>query len=204
MTSKRIAIYARVSTTDKGQDPENQLQTLRQWCADSGHTVVQEYIDHESGSKSADHREAFRQMFDDAGKRKFDLVLVWALDRLTREGMAQTVHYLQRLGSFGVGFHSYQEPMLSTQDELTRDILLAVLAALAKAEARRISNRTKAGLERARRKGTKLGRKPIKNNKQQLILKERSTGKSLRAIAKDTGIPYSTVRRYSKSVLHDT
>jgi len=199
MTSKRIAIYARVSTTDKGQDPENQLHTLRQWSADSGHTVVQEYIDHESGSKSADHREAFRQMFDDAGKRKFDLVLLWALDRFTREGMAQTVHYLQRLGSFGVGFHSYQEPMLSTQDELTRDILLVVLAALAKAEARRVSNRTKIGLAKAKRKGTKLGRKPIKDKKQQLILTEHATGKSLRAIAKATGIPYSTVRRYAQN-----
>ncbi len=73
---QRLAIYARVSTTDKGQSPENQLAELRQWCKQSGHDVVEEYIDYESGSKGTNGRDAFKQMFDDAAKRKFDIVLV--------------------------------------------------------------------------------------------------------------------------------
>jgi predicted site-specific integrase-resolvase len=76
----RIAIYARVSTDDKGQDPENQLRQLRQWCADAGHTITHEYIDHESGRKSARERKQFAALFEDAHKRQFDCVLFWALD----------------------------------------------------------------------------------------------------------------------------
>ena len=66
----RIAIYARVSTDDKGQDPENQLRQLRQWCANAGHEVVHEYVDHESGRKGAKDRKQFAALFEDAHKRK--------------------------------------------------------------------------------------------------------------------------------------
>jgi Resolvase, N terminal domain len=87
----RVAIYARVSTNDKGQDPENQLRELRAWCANSGHTVAGEYVEAESGGKGADKRKQFAALLEDAAKRKFDLVLFWALDRFSREGMAQTI-----------------------------------------------------------------------------------------------------------------
>jgi DNA invertase Pin-like site-specific DNA recombinase len=153
----RIAIYARVSTTDKGQDPENQLRQLRQWCASAGHEIAHEYIDRESGRKGTDRRRQFAVLFEDAHKRKFDCVLFWALDRFTREGMQPTVMYLQRLASYGVGFHSYTEPHLATDSELVRDILLALLASLAKQEAKKISERTKAGLARARAQGKAPG-----------------------------------------------
>ena len=69
----RIAIYARVSTLDKGQDPENQLRELRAWCANSGHTITREYVENESGRKGADKRKQFAALFEDAAKRKFDL-----------------------------------------------------------------------------------------------------------------------------------
>ena len=115
----RIAIYARVSTDDKGQAPENQLRELRAWCANAGHTIAHEYIDHESGRKGAKGRKQFAQLFEDAHKRKFDCVLFWALDRFTREGMAATVMYLQRLAGHGVSFHSYTEAHLSTDNELS-------------------------------------------------------------------------------------
>src|SRR5215467_1305850 len=93
----RIAIYARVSTDDKGQDPENQLRQLRQWCASAGHELVHEYVDHESGRKGTKDRKQFAALFEDAHKRKFDCVLFWALDRFTREGMVPTIMHLQRL-----------------------------------------------------------------------------------------------------------
>ena len=98
----RIAIYARVSTDDKGQDPENQLRQLRQWCASAGHELVHQYVDHESGRKGAKDRKQFAALFEDAHKRKLDCVLFWALDRFTREGMGPdhpalaTVGFLRR------------------------------------------------------------------------------------------------------------
>ena len=120
----RIAIYARVSTDDKGQDPENQLRDLRAWCAASGHEIVGEYVDRVSGRKGAGERKQFSVLFEDASRRKFDCVLFWALDRFSREGMVPTVQHLERLSSYGVTFHSYTEPHLCADNEMVRGILL--------------------------------------------------------------------------------
>ena len=102
-------------------------------------------------------RKQFAALFDDGAKRKFDCVLFWALDRFSREGMAQTISQLQRLVSYGVAFHSYTEPHLATDNELVRNILLALLSSLAKLEAQKISDRTKAGMARAKANGIKIG-----------------------------------------------
>src|SRR6478735_12189138 len=130
----RVAIYARVSTDDRGQDPENQLAQLRTWCADTGHQIVAEFVDYASGSKGADKRPRFATMLDAAHRRQFDVLLVWALDRLSREGMIPTIGHLQRLAAAGVAFHSYTEPLLSTDNDMVRDIVLAVMASMAKME----------------------------------------------------------------------
>jgi len=164
-TARRVAIYARVSTDDrksetKRQNPENQLRQLREWCQRSGHTVTEEYVERESGRKGTADRKELSRLLADAHKREFDLVLFWSLDRFSREGMAKTVSYLERLNRAGVAFHSYTEEMLSTDNELVRDILIAVMASLAKQEAIKISERTKAGLERARAQGKRLGQAP--------------------------------------------
>jgi DNA invertase Pin-like site-specific DNA recombinase len=82
----RVAIYARVSTDDKGQDPENQLRELRDWVINSGHIISREYVDYDSGRKGTEKRKQFAALFHDAAKRKFDCVLFWALDRFSREG----------------------------------------------------------------------------------------------------------------------
>ena len=116
----RIAIYARVSTDDKGQEPENQLRQLREWCA--GHEIAREYIDRETGRKGINGRKQFAALFEDAHKRKFDTVLFWSLDRFSREGMVPTILHLQRLASYGVGFHSYTEAHLATDNELVRNV----------------------------------------------------------------------------------
>jgi DNA invertase Pin-like site-specific DNA recombinase len=147
----RVAIYARVSTDDKGQDPENQLRELRDWVINSGHTISREYVDYESGRNGAEKRKQLAALFDDAAKRKFDCVLFWALDRFSREGTAQTIFHLQRLSSHGVAFHSYTEAHLATDNELVRNVLLALLSSLAKVEAQKISERTRAGMLRATR-----------------------------------------------------
>jgi DNA invertase Pin-like site-specific DNA recombinase len=146
----RVAIYARVSTDDKTQDPENQLRQLREWCGHKGYPVEREYVEHENGGKGLEYRKQLGAMFAGAARREFDLLLVWSLDRFSCEGMAATVGHLQRLASHGVAFRSFTEEHLSTENELVRNILLATLSSLAKLEREKISQRTKAGLERAR------------------------------------------------------
>jgi DNA invertase Pin-like site-specific DNA recombinase len=196
----RIAIYARVSTDDKGQNPENQLHELRAWCSSAGHTVAHEYIDHESGRKDDKGRKAFARLFEDAHKRKFDCVLFWALDRFTREGMVPTVMYLQRLAGCGVSFHSYTEPHLSTDNELLRNILLAVMSSLAKVESQKIGERTRAGMARARAQGKRIGRPTLAPALQQKIAKQLGEGLSAYAVAKQLGIDAHTVAKYSPFV----
>ena len=197
---KRIAIYARVSKEDRGQEPENQLLQLREWCGAAGHQVVGEYVEYVSGGKSADRRPNLAALMDHAHRRQFDVVLVWALDRFSREGMVPTIGHLQRLASYGVAFHSYTEPMLSTDNELVRDIVLAIMASLAKAERQKISERTKAGLARARGNGKRLGRAPfsaLNRDKLRMVLE---AGKTWHAASIATGIPYSTVKKHARAL----
>jgi DNA invertase Pin-like site-specific DNA recombinase len=200
MEAKRVAVYARVSTEDRGQDPENQLMQLRAWCAAAGHQIVGEYIDHVSGGKSASKRPRFTAMLEDAHRRRFDLVLVWALDRLSREGMVPTIGYLERLASYDVVFHSYSEPILSTDNELVRDIVIAVMASLAKVERQKISDRTKAGLERARARGKRLGRAPFSALNSEKLRMALDAGTSWHAASIATGIPYSTVKKHARAL----
>ena len=195
----RVAIYARVSTDDKGQDPENQLQELRVWCANSGHTVIREYVDYESGRKGADKRKQFGALFDDAAKRKFDCALFWALDRFSREGMVATIVHLQRLATYGVSFHSYTEPHLATDNELVRNILLALLSSLAKVEAAKIGERTKAGMARAKANGIKIGRPRLGVELRQKIAQRAGRGETPYAIAKALGIDRHTVAKYAEA-----
>jgi len=154
----RIAIYARVSKNDESQDPSNQLNPLRDYARALGGEVVEEYIDLASGGSG--DRENFLRMLNDAEKRKFDLLLVWALDRLSREGISNTLGYLERLRRNGVALKSLQESWLDTRDEGLGQLLLAIFSWVAQQERRRIVERTKAGLERAKRQGKKLGRHP--------------------------------------------
>ena len=194
----RVAIYARVSTDRKGQDPENQLVQLRAWCDRMGYVVVGEYVDHESGSKSADQRQLLARLFTAAARREFDMVLVWALDRFSRKGMASTVVDLQRLSSHGISFHSFTEEHLSTDNELVRNVLLAVLASLAKLERQKISERTKAGLRRARARGKRLGRAPFSDAQLKKLRAALDTGENWHRVSRSTGIPYSTVKLHAR------
>jgi DNA invertase Pin-like site-specific DNA recombinase len=193
----RVAIYARVSKDDKVQNPENQLRELRAWCGHAGHVITREYVEHESGRKGADKRKQFAALFEDAAKRKFDCVLFWAIDRFSREGMAQTIAHLQRLTSYGVTFHSYTEPHLATDNELVRNILLALLSSLAKVEAQKISARTKAGRARAKAKGIRVGRPRLGIEVRQQIARRAAKGETPYSIAKALGIERHTAVKYA-------
>jgi DNA invertase Pin-like site-specific DNA recombinase len=193
----RIAIYARVSTDDKSQDPENQLRQLRLWCVSADHELVHEYVDYESGRKGVNDRKQFAALFEDAHKRRFECVLFWALDRFTREGMAPTILHLQRLASYGIGFHSYTEPHLATDNELVRNILLALLASLAKLEAQKISERVKAGMARAKAQGKRIGRPAISVKLKHEIAERIAAGETAYRVAKDLGVDQHTVQKYA-------
>ena len=161
---KKIAIYARVSKSDESQDPQNQLTPLRDYARAIGGEIVAEYIDLASGGSS--ERENFLNMLNNADKRKFDLLLIWALDRLSREGISNTLGYLERLKRNGIAVKSLQESWLDTRDEGLGQLLLAIFSWVAQQERRRLVERTRAGIERAKRQGKTLGRpKGIKDRK---------------------------------------
>jgi DNA invertase Pin-like site-specific DNA recombinase len=180
-----------VSKDDGKQDTENQLHELREFCKRSGWQIEHEYVDKASG-KTAD-RPHFKRLFDDAGKRKFDLVLFWALDRFSREGTLETLQHLQKLSAWGVEWRSYQESYLDSCGPF-KDVVISLMATLAKQERLRISERTKAGLQRARRAGKTLGRPRVEVDVKRLrALQEQ--GYSLRQIAAKTRLSLSTVVR---------
>ena len=143
-----VALYARVSTRDKGQDTGNQLSQLRAFATTQGWTVVHEYVDRATGKHS--DREQFQRLFEAASQRRFDLVLFWSLDRFSREGVLETLNHLERLASYGVGYRSFTEQYLDSCG-VFKDAVLSILATIAKQERIRLSERVHAGLAKARR-----------------------------------------------------
>lgn len=183
------AIYARVSTKDKGQDTENQLAQLRRY-AESQNWKVIEFIDHETG-KHAD-RAALNKLFEAASRREINMVLVWALDRFTREGVAETFLHIKKLTGYGVQFESLTEAHFRTTGP-AGELMIAIAAWIAKQERSRISERTKAGLAIARAKGAQLGRR-WKVFDRDRARRLRKAGSSWREIARDLGVGQSTIR----------
>jgi DNA invertase Pin-like site-specific DNA recombinase len=199
MKSKRVAIYARVSTRDR-QEALNQLAQLREFCRRQGWQVVTEYIDHETGSVST--RANFQKMLLDASQRKFDGILFWALDRLTREGTLATLQYLERLTSYQVGYKSFTEPYLDSCGTF-KDVVISVLATMAKQEGLRIGERIRAGIQRARSQGKQLGRPPLRvltrKDVAELRRERTRTKAPFRALATKYGLSVWTVHKLCSS-----
>jgi DNA invertase Pin-like site-specific DNA recombinase len=189
----RVAVFSRVSTKDKGQDTANQLRQLKTFAARQGWTIVQVYQEQVSGRKSEREREVLGQVFADAARRKWDCLLFWSLDRLTRQGAFATMKYLSRLSELGIGYKSYTEEYLNTMG-VFGDVIISLLATLAKQEAIRVSERTKAGLERARAQG-RVGGRPRAKIAAEEVLRLHREGKSLNAIARELQVGKSTVHR---------
>jgi DNA invertase Pin-like site-specific DNA recombinase len=191
----KIALYARVSTKDKGQDTENQLTQLREFADAQGWAVVHEYIDRTTGKHS--DRDQFQKLFADVSKRKFDLVLFWSLDRFSREGVLETLNHLRRLEAAGVGFRSLTEQYLDSCG-IFKDAVLSILATIAKQERIRIRERTIAGLEKARKQGRIGGRPPLIVNRDELARLDEE-GLTMAEIGQQLGISAASVCRMLKA-----
>jgi DNA invertase Pin-like site-specific DNA recombinase len=185
MNSRPLAIYARVSTSE--QSVENQIPHLRRLADARGQKVAQIYAENISATK---HRPEFTAMMKAAHGGKIGTVLIWALDRLDRSmlGAMQTVLELDRLG---VRVISLNEAWLDTSGPV-RSLLVGVFGWISEQERVRVSERTKAGLDRARRRGVKLGRKgfDIDVNRARAL---RQQGKSYRKIATILGVSVGKV-----------
>jgi len=185
-STPRVAVYARVSTTDQSTD--SQLLDLRRYVSERGWNIFKEYVD-EGISGTKDSRPALNELMNDAKKRRFDVVLVWRFDRFARS----TKHLILALEEFknlGIDFVSYQEN-IDTSSPLGSAIF-TIISAVAQLERDIIAERVKAGLRRARENGKKLGR-PCTDVNRKEIQELRSQGLSHRAIATQLGISHSTV-----------
>ena len=156
LLNQKVALYVRVST-DK-QECENQLLQLRAYAKKSGFKIYKEYVDIISGKE--DKRPSWDSLFSDAHKKLFDILLFWDLSRFSRSGTLYTLQKLQELENLGIGYISYQDPYLNTIGEF-KEVWISIRATFAKMQRKQISDNTKAGLERVRKNGVKLGRSAI-------------------------------------------
>ena len=188
--TKRIAIYARVST-DK-QSTENQLLELRNLCTKLGYTIVQEYTDNGiSGAKSRDERPALDLLLKDATRRKFDMVMCWSIDRLGRS-LQHLVEILNELQALKVDLY-FQQQGMDTSTPSGR-MIFSVFGAIGEFERNLIRERVLAGQQRAKANGVKLGRPSKMNDGMRSAVKLlREKGMGIKQIARELQIGVGTV-----------
>lgn len=138
-------LYLRVSTDETRQDIENQRTPLKKLSEALGIEITAEYIDYASGGNP--NRPEFQRMMMDARSHKFDIILIWALDRFSREGILNTLSYLKILRSNKIALKSLQESWLDTRDEGVGELFVAIFSWVAEQERKRLSERIKAGLK---------------------------------------------------------
>jgi DNA invertase Pin-like site-specific DNA recombinase len=188
---KRAALYMRVSTVD--QHPETQLYDLQQMATQRGYQIVEQYEDRISGAKA--RRPGLDGLLRDARRGRFDVVLVWACDRIARS----TKHFLEvldELNRLNIEFISFRE-QIDTAGPLGRAVVV-IIGAIAELERSLIVERVRAGMRRAKLEGRHIGRKPLELD-HAAICGDRCRGQSLRQIARGHRISTATVQR----VLHE-
>jgi DNA invertase Pin-like site-specific DNA recombinase len=192
MSANRVALYARVSTSNGQQDPEMQLRELREFAEHRGLRIVGEYVDRMTGSK--DSRPALNRLMSDASRRKFDAVLVWKLDRFGRS-LRHLVNAIAELEAIGVSFISFRDNLDLTTP--SGRLMFQIIGAMAEFERALIQERVKAGLRNAKAKGKKLGRPraDVDSNQVEAL---RASGSSWREIAEKLGVGLGTVHRTLK------
>jgi DNA invertase Pin-like site-specific DNA recombinase len=198
----RVALYARVSTRDKDQNPKNQLVLLRREAERASDTIIKEYIDEESGGKAT--RRQFQQLMKDAERRQFDLVRVFALDRFSSQGIEAVFEYTAALDQCGVAFWSYCEPMLNTTGPMAA-LYKAIIAWAAGYRNERHSENVRLGQARKRAQVEAAGetyqhgRRPLGEEMAMQARELATQGLSQRKIAGKLGISLGKVNSYVKA-----
>ena len=160
----RCVIYSRVSTVE--QNTANQSEVLLAWAKSRGLKIIRTYLE-ESTAWKAGHQRELSRLIRDARRRTFDIVLVWSLDRLSREGALAILELVHKLKYFNIQVISYQEGWTEAPGELG-ELLYALSGWVARMESQRRSERTKAGIERHRKaSGGNWGRPPGVRDKKQ-------------------------------------
>ncbi|PKB63201.1 MAG: resolvase [SAR202 cluster bacterium Io17-Chloro-G1] len=193
----KVAIYARVSTSDRDQDPETQLMPLREFVLSRDWETHHEYVDFASASDPY-RRVQWRRLLDDAASRRFRAVVVFKLDRAFRS--VKDMHdTLESWEMVGVGFQSMRE-QFDTDTPIGR-LMLTMLAAIAEFELELIRERVKAGMDRARKQGMRIGRPRVTdrkgfNDRFGAVLERLTAGEtSRRKASRELGIGHATLKR---------
>jgi len=187
----RAAIYARVSTSNQGQDPRVQTRELTEYCDRRGWTVAGEYVD-VGISGATEKRPELDRLMSDAHKRRFDVIVVWRFDRFARS-VSHLLRALETFKALGIDFVSFSEQMDTSTP--AGKMVFTVLGAVAELERSLIVERVKAGLRNARARGKRLGRPRVSVDANR-IGRLRSQGRSIREIARELGC--------SRSIVHKT
>jgi DNA invertase Pin-like site-specific DNA recombinase len=191
----RVAIYARVSTANNGQDPTMQTRELREYAERRGWSVVGEYVDIGiSGTK--EKRPELDRLMAEAHRRRFDAVIVWKFDRFARS-VSHLLRALENFQALGIHFVSLSESMDTSTP--AGKMVFTVLGAVAELERSLIVERVKAGLRNARAKGKRIGRPRVIVDAAQ-ILALRNAGRSWSAICQQTGLTKGTAQRSVSSL----
>jgi DNA invertase Pin-like site-specific DNA recombinase len=179
---QRACLWLRVSTDSKGQDPELQRADLEGVCQQRGWQVVQIYEVEESAFGRTP-RQQFQAMLEDARRGKFDVLVVWSLDRFSREGEWSVSRIMACLQDWNIRFYSYNEPFLDTTGPFS-GFLIPLFAWLARQESIRKGKAVKLGMDKARAKGKAIGRPVVVDRVDAgLVVQLRQDGKSWREIA---------------------
>ena len=184
---KCAALYMRVSSVD--QHPETQLYDLRQMAAQRGLEIVQEYTDRISGAKA--RRPGLDDLMRDARRGRFDVVLVWASDRIARS-VKHFLEVLDELNRLNIEFVSFRE-QIDTGGPLGRAIVV-IIGAVAELERNLIAERVRSGMRRARLEGRHIGRRPLELDRA-AILRDRQHGQSLGQLARNYNTSRATIHR---------
>ena len=194
----KVCLYARVSTSDKDQDPLTQLLPLREFVKAQSWETYHEYIDH-APATDITHRTDWKELLEDASRRKFDILLVWRMDRAFRS-VLDAATTLERLRTWKVGLRSYSEPWLDTTSPFG-EALYYITMAYAQLERGILRERVKAGMERARQQGHKIGRPRVMDRRGfksrfGVVLARLHEGKVSRCqAARELNIGYATLKR---------
>ena len=193
---RKVCVYARCSTSD--QKVSNQLIEIRDHCSNMGWEIVKEYVDEGlSGTLSRDKRPAFNEMIKDGYRKKFDSVVCWDISRLGRS-MKELILFLSDMKDREIGICSVRQGFDTSTT--MGSIMYQFVGILSEWEATMISERTLAGLERARREGKTLGRRKVTDDTMTAkIIELRSENKSLRVIASEVGVSTGTIRKVLKA-----